>query len=100
MSGMLAARSASGEGLFQDKLTGPWLVLLLSKNVVLILGTFIEEDKEREHSGACSLCPWKWAFLPSGRAGSGRSNVLLSYPRFGGSKVEISGGEAVWDEMT
>lgn len=34
--------------------------------------------------------------LPSSRAGS----CALSYPRFGGAKGGIRGGEAVWDEMT
>lgn len=38
--------------------------------------------------------------LPSGRAGSGQERRALSYPRFGESKAEISGGEAARDEMT
>lgn len=38
--------------------------------------------------------------LPSGRAGLGQEQCALSYPRFGGAKVEVSGGEAVWDEVT
>lgn len=39
-------------------------------------------------------------FYPAAELAQGGSNVLLSYPRFGGSKVAISGGEAVWDEVT
>lgn len=38
--------------------------------------------------------------LPSGGAGLGRERCALSYPRFGESKAEISGGEAARDEMT
>lgn len=38
--------------------------------------------------------------LPRGRAGSGQEQCALSYPSFGGPKVEISGEEAVWDKIT
>lgn len=44
--------------------------------------------------------PLEMGFFTQRQSWLRAENVLLSYPRFGGSKVEISGGEAVWDEMT
>lgn len=44
--------------------------------------------------------PLEMGFYPAAELAQGGSSVLLSYPRSGGSKVEMSGREAVWDEMT